>query len=698
MDSSALALDVGRAFYGNFRQLRPAQRDAVAPVLAGQDVLILAGTGSGKTEAVLAPLVQRWIPAMRKENGCIVIYVTPTRALANDLVRRLEPPLNMLGLIVGVRHGERNDLTRSQKPHLLVTTPESLDVLLTTRNDALGSVRSVVLDEIHLTYNAQRGFQLAVLLKRLQIFVGRPIQVVGLSATVATSSDIWDFFRPGNEVVTVRDDQTKPLDAFIRVVSSPQVLAQLLDQLAATTNMKVLLFANARRECDRLGVVLRGSKSFGENVFVHHSSLDRDARLDVEKRFQEASKAVCIATSTLELGIDIGDIDLVMLYGHPGGWESFLQRVGRGNRRSGKTNVACIVSPDHGSPFRAILAFKALLAQIQSGRLERERPLEIYGAAAQQVLAVISESHGAYQRPSIFTELFSGWAHLGGTVVEDILHELTRSGYLNEHAIQNRYGAGQELHKLRDLRLVWGNFPSRSREVQLMVGGRQIGTIPATNLMRLSPGTCVRFGGRHWCVRRVLRDSIELDPSSNAAALEISYGGTGAAMDPTVVEEMLRAIESGSDDSLLGAEANREFADKVQRMRGYVGWNQLPVAHDSQGHYHFFTFGGRVFNNVIARWAGLGSYKADDIVLRTDQKIDFSRLPSDPRELSDIAALALQVPEELTIFQNILSTELLVRELRDVWLKAPVYRRSLERLKRARISSVALADVAPLCA
>ena len=113
-----------------------------------------------------------------------------------------------------------------------------------------------------------------------------------------------------------------------------------------------------------------------------------------------------------------------MLYGHPGGWESFLQRIGRGNRRSNKTNVACIVSPDHGPSFRTILGFKALLAQIYAGRLERERPLQIYGATAQQVVAVISEANGAYQRPSTFSELLSDWSYLNQPVIEDILDQL----------------------------------------------------------------------------------------------------------------------------------------------------------------------------------------------------------------------------------------------------------------------------------
>src|SRR5205807_8962099 len=113
--------------------------------------------------------------------------------------------------------------------------------------------------------------------------------------------------------------------------------------------------------------------------------------------------------------------------------------------------------------------------------------------------------------------------------------------------------------------LIWGNFPSRSREIRLVARNHQIGTIPATNLLRLSPGTFVRFGGRHWCVRRVLQDSVELDPSNNTAGLEISYGGGRAALDATVVEEMLGVIEGGVDDSLLGSDDELDGAARVQR-------------------------------------------------------------------------------------------------------------------------------------
>ena len=233
-----LSTEVGRAFYSGFSALRPAQRESVNPVVEGDDVLVLAGTGSGKTEAVLAPLVQRWLPAMRREPGCSIIYVTPTRALANDLLRRIEPSMDSLGLRVGVRHGDRNDLCRTKKPELLITTPESLDVLLTSRNEALRSVRGVVLDEVHLIYNTQRGCQLGILLRRLEGFTGTSLQVVGLSATIAAPTHIWRFFRPGQRVVAVRDEQAKPLDAYIRDIPSDQALVDLIDGLSAGARVK----------------------------------------------------------------------------------------------------------------------------------------------------------------------------------------------------------------------------------------------------------------------------------------------------------------------------------------------------------------------------------------------------------------------------------------------------------------------------
>ena len=168
-------------------------------------------------------------------------------------------------------------------------------------------------------------------------------------------------------------------------------------------------------------------------------------------------------------------------------------------------------------------------------------------------------------------------------------------------------------------------------------------------------------------------------------------------MDPTVVEEMLRLIDGGIESSAMAEEASRDFLASAERIRRHVGWDRLPVASDRQGHYHYFTFGGRLFNGVIARWAGLDAFDAGEIVLRTQQPLNFSTLPGDLRALEDAAALSLRVPGDLTAFQSLLPPKLLMRELGDVWLKTGVHRRSLERLRRSQLSPAPLEDLAPLC-
>lgn len=709
-----LSPEVGRAFYGRFAALQPAQRAAVEPLLAGADVLVLSGTGTGKTEAVVAPLVQRYRHIARAGAGPFLLYVTPTRALANDLLRRLAPPLERLGLAAGIRHGERNDLGRRQKPDLLITTPESLDVLLTARAASLRQLQAVILDEIHLTYNTQRGFQLAVLLRRLEQQLGRGVQTAGLSATVARPDEAWAFFRPGRACTVIQDEQRKPLDAYIARVDEHTSLLQYLDRAFGDGGAKVLLFVNARQECDRLATELRGLTRFGDRVYAHHASLDRTVRLAVERAFQEAASALCIATSTLELGIDIGDVDLIILFGHPDGWESFLQRAGRGSRRDSKTNLLCLLSPEHGSVAIGALTCAALLAQVRAGHLEREPPRAIYGAAAQQLLSLVLEGHGAYRSLSELVEPFSAWPHLERAVIEQVLEGLAAGDLVRRHPVLPRYGAGEQLHRLRDLHLNWGNFPLQSRDVRLTTYGRDLGTIPGGNVLALVPGDVVAFAGRRWRVQRVGRDAIQVEPSDAPATAEIVYPHAGLPLDPATVEEMLRllrtapiALERSTADqaqptpqldreppeaAALPVLLERHASPSVRAalvalaagMRPLVRGNQLPTVHDEGGDYCYVTFAGAAMNRVLAAWAGVTPVAVSDIVLRSEDPIDFAQLPTEPEALSHLAAQALLTPDRLTLFQMALPPPLLAAELADLWRKAPVFARSLARLRQAR--------------
>lgn len=173
---SSLDPQVAAAFYGTFSGLRPVQVAAIEPLLNGRNVVLSSGTGSGKTEAVIAPLLSCfWLDALRDEQT-VMLYIAPTKALINDLAKRIEAALQSLSLRVGIRHGDQNDLNVIAKPHVLITTPESLNVMLRRKELVLTQIRCVVIDEIHQLFNTQRGLHLAILLWRLKKFAGRPIQ------------------------------------------------------------------------------------------------------------------------------------------------------------------------------------------------------------------------------------------------------------------------------------------------------------------------------------------------------------------------------------------------------------------------------------------------------------------------------------------------------------------------------------------
>ena len=681
--TSDLSQMVGQAFYGRFRSLRPIQEQCVTSVLGGHDTLVVSPTGSGKTEAVLAPLMDRYRTIMTDAAGCTILYIVPTRALANDLERRITPPIRNLGFEVGIRHGERNDLNRVKKPHVLITTPESLDVMLTGRSaeGALGSVKCVVLDEVHLTYNSQRGLQVSILIRRLEQLVGCHIQVSGLSASIADPSDIWRFFRPGQPVTTVLDRDDKEIVPHILPLDNAGSLKSLFDTLGRRPRVKVLVFTNSRRECESLATDLIHRTAFGDRVYVHHSSLSRNVRLDVEEKFGQPGRAVCIATSTLELGIDIGDIDVVVLYGLPSGWESFLQRIGRGNRRSEKSNVVCVASEGQGNVFLSILGFMALLALVRTGRLEQEEPKLLYGALAQQLLSLVLAGKSSYERVADLTQVFSALPYVDRATIERILDHLGEQRYLVRHGFQNRYGAGTQLHLLEDLRLVWGNFPSRSRDVLLMSPSAEIGTIPAFNLLRFNTGDVIEFAGGHWQIRQINSDHIKVERTSRQKTIEMSYSGSKPALDPLTVEEVWRLLRDGiTATDELSQKSRLSFFEAAEAIRPYLSAG-IPYS-TGGGFKYYFTFAGQTINSAIAGCLKLSTFEAGDVCLATSEPIDFQSLP----EMGDIepyAIASLNVPGDLTFFQSLLPPELLHRELAETWRKTPVFQRLLARLRES---------------
>lgn len=382
-----LSDEVGGVFFGNFAELRPVQLGAIRSICAGRDVVLSAGTGSGKTEAVMAPLVSRFrMDAIHKDEA-VILYICPTKALINDLSRRLKPPLERLGLNMVVRHGDRNELDQSRTAHIILTTPESFGILVTKKHPSLESIRAIVFDEVHLLYNNQRGQMVAILLHRLRKISRHPVQVAALSATVGLLDDIRNFMIGGTaNVDLLAFPGARRIDGDIRVTNTESSLVDLLERLMKAPQRKLLVFVNSRKDAEKIAGALKDRPVLENLILTHHSSLSPEAREQVERRFESESRAACVSTSTLEMGIDIGDIDAVILYGPPMTVESMLQRIGRGNRRSNKTNVICL-SRDSGGSIRELAIFSSMLSLAAEGRMPSQEPFLLFGAIGQQCLS-----------------------------------------------------------------------------------------------------------------------------------------------------------------------------------------------------------------------------------------------------------------------------------------------------------------------
>lgn len=351
------------AFFARFGRLRPIQLAAIPEIVSGANVLLTAPTAGGKTEAVAAPICQRILD--NRWPGLSALLITPTRALVNDLYARLEHPLNELQIRLAKKTGDYA-FSSADTTQFLVTTPESLESLLTFHSEWLANVRVIAIDEIHLLDGSSRGDQLRIILNRLRRYLtsvrssgSSELQLVAMSATVAAPEKLAQrFFGSAAKIVQVHGQ--RDIDASFVLATEESLADDVVHELGAHGDIqKVLVFVNSRKQVDRLAAELKRGRFAKYATLGHHGSLSKEEREAVESKMRTEKFAICVATMTLEVGIDIGDIDMVVCCEPPYSLSSFLQRIGRGCRRlQGKTRVICI-SKSHSDD----LIFRALVNQ-----------------------------------------------------------------------------------------------------------------------------------------------------------------------------------------------------------------------------------------------------------------------------------------------------------------------------------------------
>ncbi len=480
-----------RAWYGflaRFGAPRPIQREAAGPLLEGADALLLAPTAGGKTEAWAAPLAERVLTARdRGEGGELSWFVVcPTRALVNDLARRLEGPCEAAGLRIGRRTGEHREIGGDNPPHLVITTPESVDSMLARAPARLTGLRHLVLDEIHLLHTSPRGDQLGCLVSRLRRLAPR-LQVVGSSATVDRPQELASrYLAPDHRTVAVASERS--IQARI-IRGGPAALRDALTHLAARDVRKVLAFVPRRADAERLCGAFRGRPPFGASVYPHHGSLSQSRRETVEHKMLTGDTGLCFATSTLEVGIDIGDIDLVVLMTPPPDVASLLQRLGRGNRRTSASRVVCLADGEGQA-----LRYEHLLAAARRGRLLSDPHPFSPGVLVQQALGLVMQSGGGWISADRLAERLP--SSLAKEPWQDRLPELL--SHLREHdwlvGGPRRYHAGERLESAFEYGRIHGNIDEDVAQLTVVdrVSRQVIGKVGR----QAARGGRLRLGGR----------------------------------------------------------------------------------------------------------------------------------------------------------------------------------------------------------
>jgi len=362
---------VRRAFFAKYGgRLRSIQTAALEDILKERDALVMAATASGKTEAVFLPIVLRLLgEKFQDEAGLSALVVSPTRALASDLYDRMAPVFGELGLRLGVATSDRK-IAVTPPPHAMIRTPEGIDFDLCRRSSSLCNVADVVIDELHLFLDSPRGTQLAGLLVRLTR-ISDSHRRIGLSATISNTESPANIRLLRNPIV-VSDNIEKGSPRVIWHTWYQQRQEHETDRFIARLRRegvrKAIGFTRSRARAEKMAHLLnRGFLS--RSSFSHHADLSSQQRREIEDRFRRAKVGLIVATSTLEVGVDIGSIDTCILFDVPPSHDSFVQRTGRAGRRSNNPRVVCVTGKYNARrDFTAVMAPPAACERVDDSR------------------------------------------------------------------------------------------------------------------------------------------------------------------------------------------------------------------------------------------------------------------------------------------------------------------------------------------
>ena len=507
-------------------ELNELQIRSFEVISEGKNCLVVAPTGSGKTEAAIVPAVNEVLK--KGYEPVAIVYVTPLRALNRDVLRRLNRLCKLLGLKVAVRHGDTKKSERSKQsrsaPHLLVTTPETFQLLFLGKRlrKWIENVKFLVIDEVHELFQSKRGVQLSVAVERLREIA--KFQTICLSATVRNVKEISAFFSGMREVEVIEGFENKDYSFYVvkpeieeedenlakklfvdeEVAAQLRFVAELLKKYRST-----LIFVNTRQTAEALALKLRKIAE----VEVHHGSLSREARLEAERKLLNGEVKALICTSSMELGIDIGHIDCVVQYNSPRQVSRLLQRVGRSGHRAGETSKGVIVV----SGFDEIMESWVIAEMAERGELEFEKSHEgSLDTLANQITSMAMEYKGIEARKAFeIVKRAYPYRNLSFDEFIDVCRFLEENGVIGIEENES-YESFRIFPRIRTRRYFYDNISmipdERKYRVIDITSGKAVGVLDEVFVTSFR-GEVFAMKGELWRIVDV-NDSVKVEPVS----------------------------------------------------------------------------------------------------------------------------------------------------------------------------------------
>jgi ATP-dependent Lhr-like helicase len=511
-----------------WREMRPFQDAVIPPLVSGEHRIVLAPTAGGKTEAAFFPTLSRMLT--EKWTGLSVLYLCPIKALLNNLHSRLSRYCELVGRKCSLWHGdvgpsERKAILR-EAPDVLLTTPESLEAMLvSTRVDErvfFSGLRVVIIDEIHAFAGDDRGWHMLAVLERMERMAGKPLQRIGLSATVGNPDDLLQWLAgpcegaKGVSLPPAPNPNAPPApepDVVIDHVGSLQNAAVVISRLHR--GEKRLVFMDSRSKAEELGQALR---QLGVTAFVTHSSLSQEQRRQAEDAFANRQDCVIVATSVLELGIDVGDLDRVIQIDSPSTVSSFLQRMGRTGRRAGTARNCLFLTVSESGLMQAA----GLVELWKNGFVEPVTPPPMpEHVLAQQLMALVLQEGGIGRGVWFqWVRRVSGFAELGQEEPDRLVDSMLEKTILwDEAGILGIGEQGEREFGRRHFMSLLSVFLSAPL-FTVLAGRKEIGSVDESSFLDGSGKTEAKvllLGGSAWRVTHIdwTKRLVFVEPSDN---------------------------------------------------------------------------------------------------------------------------------------------------------------------------------------